>query len=711
MMSSLGALAAEPRRSRRAAGSLVTALLFGYAAIIYFVDNDNNTNNSLINKQQESRRGLEGPPSTKYRRSLELVDSEYDSRVLAKNGASPSELDEVPGQFIIKPWVGNAAADIWESREDTKVVLSSCQASTVQNANLLPRYIIDDPNLGTRWASSPSPGVRRDEEWINIDMGLPQSVTEFYIEWADAYAVDYSIMVAHERPNCRSNGDPCPDAWVTVAETTGKTNSDPSHEIYDADDHSLQGVRYVRVKLSKRAPGYNNFSIYYLRVYRKKMIIGENPTGITCGGTVSAAASSLLGNYGGNLIQSYENAEFFSATMTEAQKDAMFEDPCVFTVEPNYIVRARGRSTVRGEGGAAKGEEEEAVVGEDVQRRLAIPEFNLKDENPPSWGLQRISSHGKLNGMYIWFHEGAGTDMYIFDTGVYPLHSDWNDRNDTSRMVEPLICAGTATDYASNDHGTHIASIAAGFTFGIAKSTTIHPIQVLDANGEGTTASVLCGVEQLLADGKAYNEANAPRKFKGIVNLSLGVNGRSDALDKVVKDMTDVGYTVVIAAGDHNDNACFYSPYDKTAITVGAISDAPLTGYNDKTSTSNYGECIDLWAPGEGIYGASNVGEYEQVMKSGTSVASSFVAGSAALFFEEVNDEEYGVEEFAAGVKEKIIYKAEVNILGKLGHGSVNKMAQTTSSRCLINSHCQTGLTCLRDGTCADLSKPLKRTS
>ena len=157
------------------------------------------------------------------------------------------------------------------------------------------------------------------------------------------------------------------------------------------------------------------------------------------------------------------------------------------------------------------------------------------------------------------------------------------------------------------------------------------------------------------------------------------------------------------------DNACFYSPYDKTAITVGALKDEP-NGYNDKTTTSNYGECIDLWAPGEGIYGASNVGEYESVMKSGTSVAAAFAAGASALFFEEINTEELGIEELAAYVKEKISTKAEVNILGNIGHGSVNKMMQTTASRCLINSHCQAGLTCLGDGTCSNLSRPLKRT-
>lgn len=309
-------------------------------------------------------------------------------------------------------------------------------------------------------------------------------------------------------------------------------------------------------------------------------------------------------------------------------------------------------------------------------------------------------------GMYIWFHEGTDTHMYIFDTGVYPDHSDWVDRNGTSRLAAPLLCAGDAADYALADHGTHVASVAAGLSHGPARAATVHPIQVLDRHGVGSTASVLCGAERLLRDGQEFNAAHAPEKLRAVVNLSLGAHGRSDALDQVVQDMTDVGYTVVIAAGDQADNACFYSPYHESAITVGALQDHP-EGFNDKTATTNYGECIDLWAPGEDIVGASNAGEYEAALMSGTSVASAFVAGAAALFLQEIHMEECTLEEFSARVKEKIMLRAEVNVLGDIGQGSPNLNVQTTSSRCLINSHCQAGLTCLRDGSCANLSKPL----
>ena len=239
---------------------------------------------------------------------------------------------------------------------------------------------------------------------------------------------------------------------------------------------------------------------------------------------------------------------------------------CVFTVEPNYVVRARGKTT-RIRGGRSNAPPPsftsdqtkqsfpidvlESNEAQQRRRRLAIPEFNLKESPPANWGLERISSRGARNGAYMWVHEGLETHIYIFDTGIYPDHSDWQGRNGT-RYGDGLLCTGTPTDYESNDHGTFVASIAAGWTFGTARSAIFHPIQVLDATGTGTTASLLCGMEKLLVDGKEYNAAHWPKKIRSLVNLSLGVNGRSDALDKAVKDMTDVGYTVVIAAGDEN---------------------------------------------------------------------------------------------------------------------------------------------------------------
>lgn len=679
MMPSTAIAVDKSHRRRTASLSLLCVLLLGYA-VIYFVDYDD-----AVQRPRSS--------TTPARRSLQLANRPFDSRLLAKNADSPSPLDVIPGEYIVKPWVGSASIDVWETNAQTRLKLAVARSSSTEGNNV-PRHALRNDE-GKRWKSE-----RRTwyQEWLVLDMGGPQNVAKVYIQWGEDgsennYAVDFKVQVAMEQTNCRPNGNSCAASWTTVDTVTGKNNYSPTTTVINDPDYALQGVRYVRILCEKKVGNSNDYyNIYNVRIYRKKMIVGDSPTGTSCGSTLTAATNSLLSQYGGTLIQAYENAEFFSASMTSAQKDAMFEDDCVFTVEPNYIVRARGRTTKR--------------IGADVTfkkevhaRRLAIPEFNLQDENPPNWGLERVSSYGRLNGYYKWTHEGMNTHMYIFDTGIYPDHSDWIRSDLRSRIGEGLICTGTATDYTTTNHGTHVASIAAGKAFGIAKSTTIHPIQVLDTNGEGSTASLLCGMEKLLADGIAYNAANAPNRIQAVVNLSLGVEGRSDALDKAVKDMTDLGYAVVIAAGDYDDNACFYSPYDPTAITVGALSNDEL-GKNSKTSSSNYGECIDIWAPGEDILGASNLGEFESVSNSGTSVAAAFVAGIATLHLETVNSQEHIFEDYSTIVKDKLISQGERDALDDIGYGSVNKIAQTTASRCSGNSGgCGPDIECV-DGVC-----------
>ena len=138
---------------------------------------------------------------------------------------------------------------------------------------------------------------------------------------------------------------------------------------------------------------------------------------------------------------------------------------------------------------------------------------------------------------------------------------------------------------------------------------------------------------------------------------------------------------------------------------MGALSD-DRRGVNDKTASSNYGECIDVWAPGEDIYGATNTGEYDSVMKSGTSVAAAFVTGASSLFFDEINTEIYpDPGAFTARVKDKILRKAEKDVLGNIGTASINKIIQTTASSCQIDAHCDYGLECLMDGVCGDMSQ------
>ena len=464
--------------------------------------------------------------------------------------------------------------------------------------------------------------------------------------------------------------------------------------------------------------------------------------------------SSLLQSHGGTLDTLYENIEFFSASMTPAQALSMKNDPCAFAVEPNWVVRPRGRTRrIRNEPQELTNQEEpqaepSQVLLDSNHRGLGIPEFNMEDDDPGNWGLERISTRGRRNGKYIWVSEGFGTNVYFLDTGIYPDSQDWIGRNVTfmnegpSRVETPYICAGDANDLGNfSDHGTHVASNAAGWKYGVAKMTAIRPIQVIDgATGTGSVASILCGLEKVAQDGIDYaiEKVVSTRQLRAVINLSVGVNGRSDVLDQAAKDMTDLGYTTVIAVGDSplgegGGNACHYSPNHPDAIRVGALSDAPGGTWNPVTRTytngqgdnpkapdSNYGECIDIWAPGDMIMGATNTGEYDISEMNGTSVAAAFVSGTATMFLEELLDRldvgtpmegGVGVPSWPAKVKAKMLSRAEKGgtrgpILGDLGRFSPDVMLQTTSSACQANWHCDIpGETCMYDGVCGDMSK------
>ena len=282
-------------------------------------------------------------------------------------------------------------------------------------------------------------------------------------------------------------------------------------------------------------------------------------------------------------------AEFFLAELTPAQADSMRADPCAYAVEPNWIVRPRGRGLRKSQEYQEYLEEvpQDAVSQEDQHRRLGIPEVRRlekdfcmqydpdskeTDENrqclvvngteymkPGSWGLQRISSRGRLKGKYLWVNEGFGTNTYVLDTGVYSGSMEWVGRNVTymnhgpSRLETPHICVGDPSDDGQySNHGTHVASIAGGWEHGLGKMSAIHPVQVIDgATGLGSVASILCGIDKVIKDvidyseskddpsSMSYWEQRTPKsdvkQLKTVVNLSVGVDGRSDILDRAGK--------------------------------------------------------------------------------------------------------------------------------------------------------------------------------
>jgi subtilisin family serine protease len=260
---------------------------------------------------------------------------------------------------------------------------------------------------------------------------------------------------------------------------------------------------------------------------------------------------------------------------------------------------------------------EAAALAADPQVASIEPDRVLRasvDQSGAEWGLDRIDQRGlPLNGTYSYAGNGAGVKVYVVDTGVRSTHAELRGRVAAGYT---LIQDGMGTEDCQG-HGTHVAGTIAGSTYGVAKGATIVPIRVLDCLGAGSTSAVVAGLDWILT----FN-AGAP----AVVNMSLG-GSPSVIVDSAVQRLIDNGITVVVAAGNSAFSACLSSPARvPAAITVGATqSDDARAQY------SNFGPCLDIWAPGTGVVSAGITSDTATATKSGTSMASPHVAGAAAL--------------------------------------------------------------------------------
>jgi len=245
------------------------------------------------------------------------------------------------------------------------------------------------------------------------------------------------------------------------------------------------------------------------------------------------------------------------------------------------------------------------------------------------WGLSRISSRPiDTDGHYYYPPKAANSiDVYIIDTGIYTAHSDFEGRAIFGFKAE--------TSWPNTDddgHGTHVASTVAGKLYGVAKKANLIAVKVLGGDGTGSTAGVIAGVDWAVKRRKASGK-------NSIGNMSLG-GGLSSLMNKAVNAASLAGVFMVVAAGNEDSDACFSSPASATdVICVGATDlgpgNRPDESLDVRAYFSNYGTCVDVFAPGTTILGAWIGSTTAKRTISGTSMASPHVAGVAALFLDQ----------------------------------------------------------------------------
>jgi aqualysin 1 len=285
-----------------------------------------------------------------------------------------------------------------------------------------------------------------------------------------------------------------------------------------------------------------------------------------------------------------------------------------------------------------------------------VMEINTTQPNP-TWGLDRIDQPKlPLNNSYNYNTTATGVNVYVIDTGIRASHSEFTGR--IGNGFDAVNSGGTAND--CNGHGTHVAGTIGGTTYGVAKGVTLHPVRVLNCAGSGTNSGVIAGI----------NWVKRNHSKPAVANMSLG-GGASRALDRAVTNAIRSGITFAVAAGNSNGNACSASPArTPNAITVGAT-----TTSDARSSFSNYGTCLDVFAPGSDILSAFNTSDTATQIYSGTSMASPHVAGVAALFL--ANNPTATPEE----VRNNIVATASANVISDAGPGSLNLLVNLPTLR------------------------------
>ncbi|MFI6766198.1 S8 family serine peptidase [Streptomyces sp. NPDC050355] len=295
----------------------------------------------------------------------------------------------------------------------------------------------------------------------------------------------------------------------------------------------------------------------------------------------TAQSGDLASKYGGKVKRNFSSVGGFSTTgLNEEEAKRLAADPAVDKVVQN--------------------------------KKFHI---DATQDNPPSWGLDRIDQADTEGDKKYNYPDSAGEGVtaYVIDTGVRISHKDFGGR--ASSGFDAIDNDDNADD--GNGHGTHVAGTIAGEAHGVAKKAKIVAVRVLDDQGSGSTEQVVAGIDWVTKN----------HKGPSVANMSLG-GGADEALDAAVKKAIDSGVTFAVAAGNESADAGQGSPARvKEAITVASSTDK-----DEQSDFSNFGSVVDLYAPGSDITSDWNTGDDATNTISGTSMATPHVVGAAAVY-------------------------------------------------------------------------------
>ena len=290
----------------------------------------------------------------------------------------------------------------------------------------------------------------------------------------------------------------------------------------------------------------------------------------------AAAEESVFKFLDNNVTYQYTQAiRGFAARLTFSEAKLLRMNSAVKSVEPDRVIRVEG------------------------------------EQLSPTWGLDRLDQNNlPLNSRYSYQGSGSGVTAYVVDTGIDSTLSEFGGR---VRLGWPSTGAQDC-----DGHGTHVAGTVGSSSYGVAKNVSLVSVRVLDCSDSGSYATIIAGLDWIVSDHAAG--------VKAVVNMSLG-GSYSSALNSAVDRVVNDGIVMAVAAGNEGVSACSKSP----ASTAAAITVAASDSSDYRASFSNYGSCVDIFAPGVSIRSTLNGGGSGNL--DGTSMASPHVAGAAAVIW------------------------------------------------------------------------------